>query len=54
MQRSYAISEYATHLQSHTAVVRNLAEVTQMLEDAVGRKMELTEPGDADDADERQ
>ena len=54
LQLSSAISEYATHLQSHTAVVRNLAEVTQMLEDAVGRKMQLTEPGDADDADERQ
>ena len=54
LQLSSAISEYATHLQSHTAVVRNLAEVTQMLEDAVGRKMELAEPGDAGDADERQ
>ena len=54
LQLSSAISEYATHLQSHTAVVRNLAEVTQMLEDAVGRKMELAEPGNAGDADERQ
>lgn len=51
LQLSSAISEYATHLQSHTAVVRNLADVTQMLEDAVGRKMQLTEPSDAQDDD---
>ena len=51
LQLSSAISEYAIHLKSHTAVVRNLADVTQMLENAVGRKMQLTEPDDAQDDD---
>ncbi len=52
LQLSSAISEYATHLQSHAAVVRNLADVTRMLEDTVGRQTQLAEPDDADDEDE--
>ena len=54
LQLSSAISEYATHLQSHTAVVRNLADVTQMLEDTVGRQTQLTELDGVDDKDEGQ